>query len=150
MSATHFRDLLERGDVRGLVAAWSQMFPDMPRPDTLEHAEIAMHLARTGAASVTFKLRAWSHRWLTERALPSQLPDELKPNAEQLCPVVQDCVGISVNTRSPYLKPAMLEVRGAMENAVNDAYADGRREPAFVKARMFEARDKTLQALFGK
>lgn len=150
MSGAHFRELLERGDVKAVVSAWDQLFPAMPKPETYEMGEIAMHLARTSAASVAFKLRAWSHRWLTERALPSMLPDELKPDAEQICPVVQDCVGISVNARSPHLQPAMIEVRGAMENAVNDAYADGRRDPAFVKSRMFEARDKTLRALFGK
>lgn len=132
------------------MSAWIELFPGMPQPRSYEAAETAMHMARTGAATVQFSKRAYSHRWLTERDLPSQLPDELKPNAEQLCPVVQDCVGISVNTSSPLLVPAMIEVRGAMETAVEVAYADGQRDPAFVKARMFEAREKTIRQLFGK
>jgi hypothetical protein len=64
-------------------------------------------------------------------------------------PVRASSVGISVNFKSPYLKPAGVIVRGAMENAVLDAYADGRKDPAFVKARMAEAKDKTLKQLFG-
>lgn len=108
-----------------------------------------MHRARTEAGGVSLRARAWSHRWLEERGFPSGLPDNLKPKAERLCPKVIGAVGISVNTSNPYLKPATVEVRQAMEYAVNDAYADGRTDPAFVSQRMEEARAKTWRKLVG-
>lgn len=150
MSATSFRHLLEAGDVAGLMAAWGQVMPGLPQPESRAHAEITMHMARTAADTVNLKARAYSHRWLTERDLPSQLPDNLKQSAERLYPVVVSAVGISVNTRNKWLKPAMIEVRVAMENAVEDAYAEGRKEPQFVTTRMNEARDTTYRKLFGR
>lgn len=122
----------------------------MPAPETVEQAEIVMHMARTQAESLPLRARAYSHCWLTERALPSQLPDALKPSAERLYPVVVDAVGISVNTKNEYLRPAMLEVRGAMEYAVADAFADNRKDSPFVTQRMNEARERTMRALFGR
>lgn len=109
-----------------------------------------MHRARTEAESVSLKARAYSHRWLVERNLPSGLPDELKPKAERLYPVPAQAVGISVNFRSEWMRPAAVKVRGAMETAVGEAFADGRRDTAFVSARMAEAKDKTIKALFGR
>ena len=144
-----FRNLLEAGDLDGLRAHWAAAAPNMPQPDSREKAEIVMHHARTQANSLPLKARAWSHRWLGERDLPSGLPDKLKPSAERLYPVIAEGVGISINTRNPWLKPAMVEVRQAMEYAVSEAYADGRREPAFVKLRMGEARERTYKSLFG-
>ena len=146
---TAFRNLLEAGDVDGLRAYWAQHAPAMPQPASREQAEIIMHRARTEAASITLRARAYSHAWLCERSLPSGLPDDLKPKAERMFPIIVEAVGISVNTMNPLMRPAMLEVRGAMEDAVNDAYADGRKDPVFVQARMAEARDRTMRALFG-
>lgn len=108
-----------------------------------------MHIARTQAETVSFKARAWSHRWLTERGLPSHLPDRLKPSAERLYPRVVEGVGISVNTRNPFLKPAMIEVRQSMEAVVADCYANGDTAPAIVRPRMMEARERTMRQLFG-
>lgn len=151
MAALTFRNLLEDGDVPGLMAAWGELFPGMPQPSSFGEAEIAMHMARTASESVSFKLRAYSHRWLDERDLPSQLPDELKPRAERLYPVAACAVGISVNARSEWMRPAMIEVRGAMETAVLDAEADRRlADSDFVKARMNEARARTMKQLFGR
>lgn len=149
MSAATFRQLLLDGDVSGIMAAWGTFAPGMPQPESRDHAEAAMHMARTSTESLPIRPRAYSHRWLTERDLPSQLPDRLKPSAERMFPVVVDAVGISVNAKNPFFKPAMLEVRGAMEAAVEDAYAEGRKEPVFVRARMNEARDLTYRKLFG-
>lgn len=148
--STLFRNLLEAGDINGLREFWARHAPNMPQPETFEAAEIVMHRARTEAASITLRARAYSHAWLCERSLPSGLPDELKPEAQRMYPVTVEAVGISVNTLNPLLRPAMLEVRGAMEDAVNDAYSIGRRDPVFVRERMFEARDRTLKALFGR
>ena len=150
MSSATFRNLLEAGDAPGLMAFWAEKMPSMPQPKGLEQATAAMHMARTAADSVSLRFRAYSHRWLLERDLPSQLPDKLKPSAERLYPVVVDGVGISVNTMNKWMEPAMVPIRQAMETAVEEAYADNRRDPAFVKVRMNEARDREFKALFGR
>lgn len=147
--AQGFRQLLEAGDVRGLMRAWHRVMPDMPKPRNAEAGEITMHMARTAAESISLKARCYSHRWLCERSLPSSLPDELKPSADRLYPRVAEAVGISVNFRSPLLASAAAEVRGAMEDAVNECYADGKTQVPFVQDRMAEAKDRTLRALFG-
>ena len=144
-----FRNLLEAGDLDGLREHWAAAMPNMPQPETREQAEIVMHHARTQAESLPLKARAYSHKWLCERKLPSGLPDRLKPSAERLYPTVATSVGISVNARNPWFKPAIAEVQGAMEYAVNEAYADGRQEPDFVRGRMNDARERTFKALFG-
>jgi hypothetical protein len=144
-----FRAALEAGDVRLCRKMWAAFMPHLPVP-TPEEAEAVMHHARTGAETVSFKARAWSHRWLTERGLPSGLPDKLKPSAERIYPRVVDAVGISVNSRSPWLKPAMVEVRKSMEDAVSDCYANGDTAPAIVRPEMFKARERTMRQLFGR
>jgi hypothetical protein len=150
VSALAFRNLLEQGDVDGLCAAWGTLFPGMPQPDTREQAEIVMHRARTETQSLALAPRAWSHRWLTERDLPSGLPDALRPSAERMYPRVALAVGISVNMRSAWMRPAVAEVRGAMEHAVLEADADGwLSDSVRVKARMLEAKGRTMRALFG-
>lgn len=150
MSADAFRQLLEDGDVKGLRQAWSKIAPNMPQPETFEAAEITMHMTRTASASVSLKARAYSHRWLSERLLPSQLPDDLKPEAERLYPRIVSAVGVSVNFRSKLLAPAAAEVQSAINDAIEDCYAEGHTDPQIVKRQMDEARDKTMQALFGR
>lgn len=149
MSAAAFRQLLEDGDVDALRAAWAQVMPGLPQPESREHAEVSMHHARTQTVSIPLRPRAYSHRWLTERGLPSGLPDPLRPMAERMYPVIAGAVGISVNTSNEWLRPAMLEVRTAMEHAVEDCYADNETDPGYVRARMMEVREHTLRQLFG-
>lgn len=149
MKHENFRAALEAGDVRLVRKMWAAFMPHLPQPKP-EDAEAVMHAARTAAETVSFKARAWSHRWLSERGLPSQLPDKLKPSAERLYPQIAEGVGISVNFRSPWLKPAAIEVRGAMETAVADCYANGDTAPAIVRPRMFDAREKVMRSLFGR
>lgn len=149
MSSSAFRALLEAGDVSSLRAYWSKYSPNMPQPRNDEEAEIIMHHARTTSKSISFKKRAWSHRWLTERLLPSGLPDNLKPSAERMYPTVAESVGISVNFTAKWMKPAATQIQKAMSDAVEEAYADNRREPEFVKTRIQEARQRTQRALFG-
>jgi hypothetical protein len=146
-AADEFRQALERGDVKHLRRIWSRVAPHLPQPASDEEAEIAMHQARTAARSVQFKHRAWSHRWLAERCHRSCLPDDLKPKAERLYPVVVSGVGIAVKSNFPEV---VAEVRGAMSDAVEEAFADGRTEPEFVRARMQEARTRAKLALFGR
>jgi hypothetical protein len=148
--AAEFRRCLEELDVKGIQKLWKHVQPNLPQPKNDRDALIALHMARTATESVPFKLRAYSHRFLVDGGLPSQLPDILKPKAERLYPVVFESVGISVNARSELLKPIVPHVRGAMELAVLEAYADGERNPTFVKARMMEARQKEIKRLLGK
>jgi hypothetical protein len=151
MSALAFRNCLENGDVDGCRAYFAANTPHLPQADTREQAEIVMHRARTESASISLRARAYSHRWLCERDLPSGLPDALKPAADRLYPERKVSVGISVNFRSPWMKGAEQQVRGAMEDAVLDADAHGRIEDAvFVSSRMTEAKEKAMRALFGK
>ena len=149
MGAASFRQLLEAGDVKRLRAAWHQVASGMPQPENDEQAEIVMHMTRTKSETVTLRARAYSHRWLTERMLPSSLPDDLKAPAERLFPRVVEAVGVSVNFGSPYLAPAAAEVRGAIEASIEDCYANGDTAVVVVKAQMGAARDRTLRALFG-
>lgn len=150
MSAQHFCRLLESGDVRALRSAWAQVAPHLPQPKNDEEAEFAMHRARTEASSVGFRFRAYSHAWLVERSLPSGLPDELKPKAQRLYPVIAKAVGVSVKASSEWLKPAAAQIERAMADAVEDAYAEGRQDDAFVKARILEARERTIKSLLGR
>lgn len=149
MSSAAFRKLLEAGDVDGLRSAWATIAPHLPQLESREQAEIVMHRARTESATVHFKARAYSHRWLVDRDLPSGLPDELRPRAEQICPTFVQAVGISVNVRNEYLRPVAAEVEKAMAYAVEDAFADNRKDPAFVSQRMQEAKARTFKALIG-
>lgn len=147
--AAQFRQCLQDGDLAALRGLWAQVMPHLPQPQTDAQALIVMHRARTEAQSVTFRARAWSHRWLTERALPSGLPDGLKPRAERLYPVIVDAVGICVKASSELMKPAARMIQQAMSDAVADAYAEGRKDPVFVRQRMKEARGRVVDRLFG-
>lgn len=138
-----FRQLLEDGDVDGLWRAWGRVAPHLPQPKSRDEAEITMHIARTATRSIPVSAQQYSHRWLTERQLPSQLPGDMLPR-------LVEAVGISVNFSSSYLKPAAAEVRTAMESAVLDRFAMGDKNPLVVQAAMAEARNKAMRALFGR
>jgi hypothetical protein len=156
MSASEFLRLLEDGDVEGLCRYSAAHLPAARQPASREDAEIAMHGARTAAEQVSLRKRAWSHRWLCERGLPSKLPEHLRPKAEQMFLPVQIGVGISVGRARFYpqaaeLRPAFNEIQTAMEHAVLDAQAEGKLADApFVKSRIMEARARTRKMLFGR
>lgn len=151
MSAqSEFHAALESGDVRLVRAASAKLFPHLPQPASAEEAETSMHMARTQMATVSFSRRAWSHRWLTERGLPSQLPDMLKPKAERMYPIVVEAVFVSANSNSAALKPVAKMVQAAMSDAVLEAEADGRlSDIPFVRARIQDARARTFKELLG-
>lgn len=143
-----FRRCMEELDAATARRLWAETRPHLPPIKTDADALVMLHHARTQAESMPLKLRAYSHRWLLDRELPSGLPDPLKPRAERLYPRNVEAVGISVNG-SPLIRPALVEIRTAMEHAVEDAFAERRTDPAFVSARMQEARRKTARKLFG-
>lgn len=143
MSSAAFRQLLEDGDVDGIMRHLARTASHLPQPKNREQAEIMMHVARTAAETITMPKRHYSDRWLRERGLPSKLPDELKPT-------IVEAVGISVTTTNIFLKPAVREVRLAMEHAVEDCYANGDTDVATVRTQMAAARDRTMKGLFGR
>lgn len=136
------RDMLRDLDVQAAKVAWAE--------DDDATVLVMLHVARTAARSVPFDLRAYSHRWLVDRGLPSQLPDQLKPRAERIYPRVVSAVGIAVRARSPESQGAVSEIQRSMQDAVLDAEADGRlTDDVFVKARIMEARARARKRLFG-
>lgn len=150
MSAqSEFIAALERGDVREVRRISEALNPHLPRAENDASAEVSMHMARTQVDALPLKTRAYSHRWLTERALPSQLPDDLRPGAERMFPAVAEAVFVSANVHNPALKPAAAIVQRAMCDAVEDAYANGDREPGLVRRLMHDARRKTWKQLIG-
>lgn len=145
-----FRDLLQMGDVWGLVLAWGRLAPHLPQPKNIREAEITMHHARTQSERITKVQRAYSHRWLTERGYPSGLPEALWPAAEQVHGKIVSAVGIAVMTQTPELEPVARQVEKAMADAVADCYANGDTEPVIVQARMAEARTRTMAQLLAR
>lgn len=149
-SAAAYRQILDECDIAGMRRVWAEDFPHLAQPANDAQAEIMMHHARTQSPLLTLKKRAWSHRWLTERYLPSGLPDQLKPAAERLYPRIAPAVGIIVlgEARGGTMAPAYRQVRESMEHAVLEAQADGKLEDsAHVTLRMKEARRRTHKGL---
>ncbi len=110
-----------------------------------------IHFTRAGMRSMPFKLRAYSHAWLINNGWPSALPANMRPGAERVYPVVKAAVGISLNSNSTFIRPAVPIIRRAMENAVMDCHAEGKIEDALlVKDRMNDAKDYTIRKLFGR
>lgn len=148
--SNEMRRCLEDLDVAGIRRLWNHVAPHQPVPTKDEHVLVAAHHARTQAESMPLKARAYSHQWLSERGFPSALPDRLKPAAVRLYPVIAAAVGISVNTKSEIFKPAIPLIRGAMERAVLECYADGHKDdPAIIKSRMMEAKTTAARQLLG-
>lgn len=144
MYSDDFLRCLVECDVTGIRKLWAHVAPHLSQPDDKD-ALVSIHHARTQAQSIPFKLRAYSHRWLVDQGYPSGLPDELKPRAERIYPVTQECVGIAALNKSPITHLT----QAAMRDAVSEAYADKRTDPVFVKARMMEARETTIRKLVG-
>jgi hypothetical protein len=138
----HFRQALENLDIGLARKMWAHVMPHLPQPQSDGEALIGMHMARTAAKSITFTGRAYSHAWLVERGLPSQLPDRLRPRAERLCPRTVPAVGIAVQHRTPIA----LSIRRAMEEAVLDA---GVADPPLTKRAILSARTKARRSLLG-
>lgn len=147
-SAEMWRCLVEC-DAAGVRKLWAHIAPNLPQPRTDHKALATIHRARTEMPDMPLKLRAYSHRWLTDHGYPSALPDDLKPKAERMEPKIVEAVGIAVKGRSDASKPVAKLIEKAMSDAVLECFADGRIEPVFVKARMAEARARTIDKLFG-
>lgn len=142
MMNEHFRQALEELDVALARKIWAHVMPHMPQPASDDETIVCMHIARTAMQSIRFRSRAYSHAWLVERALPSQLPDQLRPLAERMYPQPVAAVGIAVRYRTPI----SLAIRGAMEGAVLDA---GVKDSSLTKRAILSARAKARKQLLG-
>lgn len=136
----HFRLALEELDIALIRKLWAHVMPHLPQPQTNEEALTCAHIARTASQSLDFKYKAYSHSWLRERGLPSQLPDSLRPRAERLYPTTIPAVGIAVRYRAP----TSLLIRGAMEEAVLDA---GVKDASLTKRAILSARTRMRKYL---
>jgi len=137
-------------DVERARRIWSAVAPHLPPITSDAEMLKTLHLARTQSESLALRLRFYSHRWLCERGLPTALPDHLRPSADRMYPRKQTGVGISVNTRSEIFRPVMVEVRGSMEDAVKEVYADGKSDDIpLIRRRMMEARRTIVRKLLG-
>ena len=144
--SAEFRRCLSECDISGVRRLWQHVAPNMPQPKSAHDALMAIHHARTQLPLLTLKQRAYSHRWLLDHGYPSGLPDGLKPSAERLYPKVVAAVGIAVKGSSPLGRQVAPLIQSAMSDAVLEAYADKKTDPAFVKARMMDARAKIIRS----
>jgi hypothetical protein len=129
-------------DTEAAIRLWPSVFPHSPLPSGHEEILLVLHFARTKTEALAFRLRAYSHSWLCERGLPSALPDNLRPKADRLYPRIVEAVGVSVKDLSGRRQEYARRLEKAMADAVAEAYADGRRDPEFVRLRMQEAREQ--------
>src|SRR5262245_50486659 len=128
---------------------WKHVAPNLPQPESHAEALATLHLARTGARSVPFRHRAYSHSWLKERGLPSNLPDRLRPRAERMYPRIVEAVGFAPNFRSPILKPIREHVIQGVCERIEECYAEKRTDPEFVKQQILETKDRIIKRLVG-
>jgi hypothetical protein len=142
---------LRECDVEGMRALWQHVSPHLPQPESDEEALISIHMARTQTDPLPLKLRAYSHAWLTERGLPSQLPDHLKPKAQRIYPVIVTAVGTAVSG-ARFGTPVTgahadlnEELRAVMRNTVLECYADKKTEGIFVRDRLRKAIKKVYR-----
>lgn len=151
------RQCLLEFDLPTMRKLWKHLAPHFPQPGSDEEMTISMHHARTLSRSLPLRARAYSHAWLTERAFPSGLPDELRPVAERMFPRVADAVGIAVLSIHSSEEPKRLAgeaVRDIMSGVVMDHYSSDRpRDPTRIKTDMLRARSdfwkKALRATIG-
>lgn len=145
-----FKECLETLDLIKAKKLWAQVCPHLPQPKNDNEMLIVLHHARTQSESIALKLRAYSHSWLGERGYPSGLPDNLRKSAERMYPRIAQAVGISLNSKSEWIRPVLVPVREAMELVVLEAADDKRLDDvAFVKARMSEAKKVAMRKLLG-
>lgn len=140
------RDYLERCDIAGVRKLWAAIAPHLPQPTNDFETMAMVHRARTEAATVSLRQRAYSHQWLLANGLPSGLPPRLRPRAEREAFTFARGVGIALKAKDGGDKRLIgVAVQRAMNDAVEEAFADGRTDPEFLRARMEEARLRALR-----
>ena len=143
-----FRAALYDGDARRTRHLWAQVSPDMPQPESDAEAEVIMHQARTAADSVPMQKRIYSHAFLAERGLPSQLPDGMKPPRERKGPPVifpAALIGVGTLSSNSDRREEAKAMERAMADAVGDMIMSGVTDRKRIAKRMWEARDAFIQ-----
>lgn len=143
--SAELRRCLEQCDIAGARALWAHVAPNLPQPADDIVTLATIHHARTQAEYIRFRLRAYSHAWLVERALPSALPDELRPRAQRMYPVIKDAVGIAVGRPNSRHRERNRAIERAMGEAVLECYAENKKDPAHIYARLREVREKVFR-----
>jgi len=132
--ASEVRECLAKMDVGTAHKFWATYFPDAPQPVNYAETRAMLHVARTAAKSSKLADRLYSHHWLSERQLPSKLPDDYKPWWEGT--VIRSGVGIVVKATSHFQGRAEA-IQKAMEDAVLEMYDAGIEDPAQVSKHMW-------------
>ena len=136
-------------DITGAERLWQYIAPHMPQPKSTDETLATLHMARTATEKAHWRLRCYSHSWLCERSLPSQLPDHLKPRAERIYPWIVRAAAFTFNTRSPYLKPLKPLVLKAIDERMNELWADKRNDDATVLKEIDETKKRTIKKYIG-
>ena len=141
---------LSDDDVKSFRQAWNLTAPGNPIKTDVE-AELVFHVSRTKISKVRLKQRAYSHRWLTERGYPSDLPDELREKAERMYPTKVECVAICVAASSPFGVEMAKIIEKAMTDAVADVYASNKHpDDELVRERILHAKAAAEKAILGR
>lgn len=139
-------DMLERCDVAGVRRLWRELEPTQPQPADDAAALVALHAARTKCPALRMKARAYSHAWLLDRGLPSLLPDELRPRAQRMYPVIVSAVGFAMKASSDPMRAILPMVSKEVADAIQEAADDGRLLDApFVRARIRETKNRAIR-----
>ncbi len=147
-ASSAFRSALCDGDIHRTRYLWAHISPGMPQPENDGEAEVIMHQARTAADSVPMSQRIYSHAFLAERGLPSQLPDGMKPVAERKGPPVifsAALIGVGTTSSSPHRRDEAKAMEKAMADAVGDMITCGITDKGRIAKRMWEAREAFIQ-----
>lgn len=144
---SEIRCILEDGNVDAFLVANQILFPEGLELSRNE-AEITMHLARTGSNQIDKQHRLYSHRWLIDRGLPSQLPQSMRKIVAES--KIVEAVGVAVMTQNPDLEPAAKAIERAMADAVEDCYANGDIRLELIQARIEVARQEATRQMFGR
>lgn len=130
---------LEDGNAGWLKRHWPVLFPHLPGPANDAEAAVQMHIARTAAESITLGKRLYSHAWLEERGLPSQLPEHLMPK-KKVEPKIVSAVGVAIVSNKIGRAEAK-DIEAAIAKAGGDATAAGASDEE-VRRVMSDARRK--------
>lgn len=144
--ADTLREALSSGDVEKCRSLWAIVNPHLPQPKTLGDAKIVMHISRTASKSIPLNKRMYSHEWLEERGLHSELPRELHRKVKPP-PIIIPGVGISINTSSKIIDftERCAAIEKAMGDAASECMLNGEQDPEIVSAQMWAARDREIR-----
>lgn len=130
-----FRHCLEQMDVGTAHKMWAELFPGYPQPKNYAETREMLHVARTQAESCKLVDRLYSHHWLTERDLPSKLPDKLRPWWDGT--KIVSAVGLVIHASNPRFEDRAVAIRKAMEKGIMEMYDAGITDPEKVSEHMW-------------